>query len=275
MDQLTRDEVLLEKLEKWKESLYTYELSKVEKLYEKWIDQLFSIIPETVVEDVFEKIDAGLFEANSFILSIQMQQEAEERILLAAQAMNQHVHTLSDLKIVPTEQLTHLAEQQAARHRVYSMLQGGVTGTGNRLMVTSDFLSSLVINLRAVQLIALSFGNDIHSKSGMIETLKVFNTALMPNRLKIFGWEDLMIDLDEEYEDYGDGMPRIIDQTSVDEPIKQLLKISVIMALTKNRKSSIPLLSIAIGSGMNYCTTRNITKFAMNYYQYKHLYKKQ
>ncbi|HLR70189.1 MAG TPA: EcsC family protein [Pseudogracilibacillus sp.] len=272
MDQLTRDEMLIEKLEKWKKSLYTYELSKVEKLYEKWIDQLFSIIPETVVEELFEKIDAGLFETNSFILSMQMQQEAEERILLAAQAMNQHVRNLSDLKMVPTEQLTHLAEQQAAKHRVYSMLQGGVTGTGNRLMVTSDFLSSVVINLRAIQLIALSFGNDIHSKSGMIETLKVFNTALMPNRLKIFGWEDLMFDLDEEYDDE---MPRIIDQTSIDEPIKQLLKISLIMALTKNRKSSIPLLSIAIGSGMNYCTTRNITKFAINYYQYKHLHEKQ
>ncbi|MFK4997484.1 EcsC family protein [Bacillus sp. N9] len=133
----------------------------------------------------------------------------------------------------------------------------------------------LVINMRAVQLTAMSFGYDVQSPSGVLETVKVFNTATMPDRIKMFGWEDLMDDLQKGTEQfYYNVHERIIDQTWIDEPIKQLIKLGFIVCFSKKKISGVPIISMAVGAGMNYNTTRKITNFAVKYYQYKHLLEK-
>src|SRR5690606_40249178 len=48
-----------------------------------------------------------------------------------------------------------------------------MTGTGKAVFLMSDFLASIVINLRAVQLIAMSFGNNVQSPAALLETIKV------------------------------------------------------------------------------------------------------
>ena len=85
-----------------------------------------------------------------------------------------------------------------------------------------------------------------------------------------------MEDLQKEDEQfYYESHERITDQTWIDEPLKQLIKVSVILMFTKKKYSGLPVISLAIGAGVNYQTTRKVTDFALKYYQYKHLLAKK
>ncbi|MFS0645557.1 EcsC family protein [Siminovitchia sp. 179-K 8D1 HS] len=275
MDWTKRDEVVWEELQEWRQSLFEYESTDFQNAYDKWIDQAFSLLPDSLQIQFFEKVDGWLFHLNSLLRGSQLQSEAPERILSAARSMSGDIYTLADLRKLSVDKLTYLAEQQAARHRLYSLIQGGMTGSGKAVWVSSDFLAMLVINLRAIQLTAMSFGYDVQSPAGLLETLKVYHTATMPDRLKMFGWEDLMNDLKKEGEEYYYDIPeRVTDQSWIDEPLKQVLKIALIVMFAKKKISGQPLLSMVIGAGINYRATRKITDFALKYYQYKHLLQK-
>ena len=271
-----REETLLEELHTWRQTFLEYEATDLENSYDKWVDQAFSLLPESLQIQFFERLDDWLFQLNSLLRGTKLQNEASERILNTARSMNEEVESISDMRNkMSVAQLTFIAEQQASRHRIYSLVQGGMVGSGQPLFISSDFLAMLVINLRAVQLTAMSFGYDVQSPAGLLETLKVFNVATMPERMKMFGWEDLMEDLQKNDEDfYFDIHERITDPSWVDEPLKELLKISLIMLFSRKTISGIPLISVAIGAGMNYRTTRKVTHFAIKYYQYKHLLEK-
>ncbi|RWR07747.1 EcsC family protein [Siminovitchia fortis] len=273
MDWTKRDEQMLEDLQEWRQTLFEYETTDIENAYDKWMEQAFSLLPDSLQIQFFEKLDGWLFHLNSLLRESQLQTDAKERILRTARSMNGDINTLEDLRdYLSIDQLTFLAEQQAARHRLYSFAQGGMTGSGKTLLVGSDLVAMAVINLRAVQLMAMSFGYNVQSPAGLLETLKVFHTATMPDRLKMFGWEDLINDLqkgDEQF--YYHEHERITDSSWIDEPLKHLLKASLILKLSRKKVSGLPLASMAIGAGVNYKTTRKITDFTLKYYQYKHL----
>ncbi|GIN58837.1 hypothetical protein J8TS2_31560 [Lederbergia ruris] len=270
-----REEHLWEELHEWRQSFFEYEPTDLENTYDKWLDKAFSMLPENVQEQFFLKVDDWLFQLNSLLRGTALQQEAAERILAIARSMDEQIHSMEDMRRMPIDQLTFLAEQQASKHRLYSLFQGGVTGSAQTLAITSDFVAMLVINLRAVQLTAMSFGYDVQSPKGLLETLKVFNVATMPERMKMFGWEDLMEDIQKDDQQFYYDVPdRITEPIWIDEPLKQLLKTTFILLFSKQKISGVPFISIMIGAGVNYQTTRKITRFALKYYQYKHLYEK-
>ncbi|WP_318246791.1 EcsC family protein [Bacillus norwichensis] len=272
MDWTKRDEQIWEDLQEWRQTLFEYETTDIENAYDKWVEQAFSLLPDSLQIQFFDKLDGWLFHLNSLLRESQLQTDASERILRTARSMDGDIETLEDLRNLSIDQLTFIAEQQAARHRLYSFAQGGMTGSGKTVLVGSDLVGMAVINLRAVQLMAMSFGNGVQSPVGLLETLKVFHTATMPERLKMFGWEDLINDLqkgDEQF--YYREHERITDSSWVDEPLKHLLKVSLILMLSKKKVSGLPLASMAVGAGVNYRTTRKITDFTLKYYQYKHL----
>ncbi|GIN74732.1 ABC transporter substrate-binding protein [Bacillus sp. J14TS2] len=270
-----REEHLWEELHEWRQSFFEYEATDLENTYDQWLDKAFSLLPENIQDQFFSKVDDWLFQLNALLRGTTLQQEAAERILAVARSMNEPIHSMEDMKRMPVDQLTFLAEQQASKHRLYSLFQGGVTGSGQTLAMTSDFVAMLVINLRAVQLTAMSFGYDVQSPKGLLETLKVFNVATMPERMKMFGWEDLMEDLQKDDQQFYYEVPgRMTEPIWIDEPLKQFVKTVFILLFSKRKISGVPLISIMIGAGVNYQTTRKITRFAIKYYQYKHLYEK-
>jgi hypothetical protein len=276
MEWTNRDEAIWEELQEWRQSFFEYEPTDFENAYDKWIDQAFSLLPDSLQSQFFEKVDGWLFHLNSLLRGTQLQSEASERIVGAARSFDDQVDTLADLRRLSVDKLTYLAQQQAAKHRLYSLIQGGMAGSGKAVWASSDFFAMLVINLRAIQLTAMSFGYDVQTPEGLIETLKVYHTAVMPARLKMFGWEDLMNDLKKEGEEYYYDIPeRITDQSWIDEPFKQVLKMALITMLSRKKISGQPLLSMVLGAGINYRTTKNITDFALKYYQYKHLWQKK
>ena len=129
-----------------------------------------------------------------------------------------------------------------------------------------------VINLRVVQLIAMTYGFEVNTPYEMMTSLKVFHTATLPPRVQKEGWTSLMEDLEGNDEHYFyEGNEKITDITWLEQPVQQLLKALVITLFRKRVIQGIPLVSMAIGSGANFQLTRKVTDLAHKYYQLRYL----
>ncbi|WP_203361484.1 EcsC family protein [Bacillus sp. REN10] len=271
-----REEGIWEEIMDWEQSLVEYEGNDFQYTYAKWLQAAFEAIPDETLATFFGQLDNALFQVHSLLQGSQFQNEARERILTSARVFNEEIKTISDMKKLTLDQLAYLNRQQASRHRLYSLIQGGMTGTGGAVPVSTDFLGMILINLRAVQLTAMSYGYDPQTPFEMMASLKVFHAATLPDRLKAAGWQELLLEFEAQeqsffYEETG----RLTDLTWIEGPIKQLFKLLAINAFKHKKVSNWPLLSVAIGAGVNYRLTKTVTTYAEKYYQYRLLQEKK
>ena len=270
-----REKKVLEELSQWESKLYGYEPNDFELAYDRYLDRSFSLLPEEVQERFFSLFDSGLFHLHSLIQGSQLQMDAKDRILAAGRVFQPDLETILDLRELPIEQLEFIAGQQIARHRIYSLVQGGMSGSGGKLVLGADMPAMAVINLRVVQLIAMTYGFELNTPFEMMFALKVFHTATMPSRMQISGWTELKNDL-EQAEDYYfyQGNDDLTDVTWLEQPIKQIFKGMAIMIFRKKHLQGMPVISMAIGAGANYQLTRRVTEFAHKYYQMRYFKEK-
>ncbi|WP_113928440.1 EcsC family protein [Bacillus sp. P14.5] len=276
MELSQRDERVLEEIRQWQDSLYDYEANDLENTYVKWLDGAFSALPVDVQEQFFQKLDGWLFHLHSLLQGSQLQNDARERILKTARAFHHEVEIIEDLHLLTIDQLHYIAMQHSGRHQFYSFVQGGLTGTGGAAALGADLPAMAVINLRSIQLIAISYGFDVQTPFEMMTSLKVFHAATLPARLRAAAWEELMEDLERKENDYFyNGTEKLTDYTWMEGPLKHMLKGTVITMFRKKRLSGIPLISMAVGAGVNYQFTRKMNDFAEKYYQYRYLSRKR
>ncbi|SIE26355.1 EcsC protein family [Mycobacteroides abscessus subsp. abscessus] len=82
-----------------------------------------------------------------------------------------------------------------------------------------------VINLRAVQLIAMTYGIEVNTPYEMMASLKVFCASILPPRLQGQAWEQLLAELENAEEAYFyEGQEELTDIAWMGQPIKQLFK---------------------------------------------------
>ncbi|RTR29605.1 EcsC family protein [Robertmurraya yapensis] len=271
-----RENKLFLEIKDWEQSLYSYEPNDLVLTYEKYLERAFALLPEQTQEEFLSVLDTWLFHLHALIQGSSLQHDAKERILAAGRVFNEDISQLDDLKNLSIDQLQYIAKQQIARHRLYSFAQGGLSGTGGPLVLGADIPAIIVINLRVVQLIAMTYGYEVNNPFEMMTSLKVFHAATLPKRLLGQGWEQLMDELhatDEFY--FYDGEDKLTDTSWLEQPLKQIIKGWTIL-LFKNRKiQGIPVVSMALGAGMNYQLTRKVTEFAHNYYQMRYLLEKE
>ncbi|MEH7118915.1 EcsC family protein [Neobacillus vireti] len=271
-----REKVVLNEIRLWENNLLNYEATDFQLLYEKYLERSFSLLPEKIQRQFFSVIDGWLFHLHSIIQGTQLQMDAKERILSSGRIFRKDIEKIADLRQLEIDQLQYIAEQHIARHRLYSFAQGGLSGTGGTLLLGADIPAMAVINLRVVQLIAMTYGFEVNSPYEMMASLKVFHTATLPPRVQKQGWASLMAELEEQEELYFyEGNERITDITWLEQPIQQLFKAMVIMLFRKRAIQGIPLVSMAIGAGTNYQLTRKVTEFAHKYYQLRYLKNKE
>jgi len=260
----------------WEKNLLNYEANDFQLTYEKYLERSFSLLPEKVQQQFFSVIDTWLFHLLGIIQGSQLQIDAKERILSSGRIFSNDIIEISDLKQLDIDQLQYIAEQQIARHRFYSFAQGGLAGTGGTLLLGTDIPAMAVINLRVVQLIAMTYGFEVNTPYEMMTSLKVFHTATLPPRVQKEGWTSLMDDLEGNDEHYFyEGNEKITDITWLEQPVQQLLKALVITLFRKKVIQGIPLVSMAIGAGANYQLTRKVTDLAHKYYQLRYLKEKE
>jgi hypothetical protein len=271
-----RENSVLAGIRDWESKLHSYEPNDLELVYEKSLERSFSLLPEEVQQQFFSALDSWLFHLHALIQGSQLQMDAKERILTAGRVFHSEIETIEDLKALNIDQLQYIAQQQIARHRLYSFAQGGFAGTGSSLMLGADIPAMAVINLRAVQLIAMTYGFEVNTPYEMMSSLKVFHAATLPPRMQGSAWEELMYELQSQEEFYFyEGKEDLTDITWIEQPMKQLFKAMAIYFFRKKSVQGIPFISMAIGAGANYQLTRKVTDFAHKYYQMRYLQEKK
>ncbi|UII55178.1 EcsC family protein [Cytobacillus spongiae] len=264
------------KLKEWENHLYDYEPNDLQLTFDKYLDRSFSLLPEETQQQFFSVLDNWLFYLHALIQGSQLQMDAKDRIITAGRVFNPEIEEIENLGSLSIEQLQYIAQQQIARHRLYSFAQGGMAGTGEALLIGSDIPAMAVINLRVVQLIAMTYGFEVNTPFEMMTSLKVFHCATMPSRMQAIGWNELMEELKDTNERYFyEGNEDLTDITWLEQPIKQLFKAMVIVLLKRKSIQGIPLFSMAVGAGSNYQLTKKVTNFTHNYYQYRYLLEKK
>ncbi len=276
MEFTNREMKVWNEISEWQEKLYQYEPTDLAALYDKWLEQGFALLPENVQQQFFEKLDTWLFHLHAMVQSSQVQIDARERILASARVFNEEIETLSDLNHLSIDQLNYIANQHIAKHRLYSFAQGGMSGSGGLLLLGSDIPAMTVINVRIVQLIAMSYGVEVNTPFEMMLALKVFNAGAMPKRLQGIAWEELIREVQTAEDDYFYlGIEELTNPTWMEQPLKQLLKALSIIVFRKKLVRGIPFISMAIGAGSNYQMTRSVSEFAQKFYQYRYLLEKK
>ncbi|KAB2338833.1 EcsC family protein [Cytobacillus depressus] len=274
MAMTVREKKVWFEIQEWEYKLFSYEPNDLVLTYEKYLEKSFSLLPDRIQEQFFATLDNWLFHLHALIQGSQLQLDAKERILMAGRVFNDQIEGIKDLRLLSIDQLQYIAEQQIARHRLYSFAQGGMAGTGSSLMLGADLPAMAVINLRAVQLVALVYGIEVNTPFEMMSSLKVFHAATLPVRMQRAAWEELISDLHNQDDYFYEGKEEITDVTWLEQPMKQLLKGMAILTFRNKYIQGIPLVSMAIGAGTNYQLTRKVTEFAHKYYQYRYLHKK-
>ncbi|MEB2627564.1 EcsC family protein [Peribacillus frigoritolerans] len=276
MEFTNREMKVWNEISEWQEKLYQYEQTDLAAYYDKWLEQGVALLPENVQQQFFEKLDTWLFHLHAMVQSSQVQIDARERILASARVFNEEIETLSDLNHLSIDQLNYIANQHIAKHRLYSFAQGGMSGSGGLLLLGSDIPAMTVINVRIVQLIAMSYGVEVNTPFEMMLALKVFNAGAMPKRLQGIAWEELIREVQTAEDDYFYlGIEELTNPTWMEQPLKQLLKALSIAVFRKKLVRGIPFISMAIGAGSNYQMTRNVSEFAQKFYQYRYLLEKK
>ncbi|AZU63610.1 EcsC family protein [Neobacillus mesonae] len=271
-----REQIVMNEIQDWERKLLSYEPNDFQLTYEKYLERSFSLLPEGVQRQFFSVIDTWLFHLHGIIQGSQLQMDAKERIKQAGRIFNKEIEEIEDMSSLSIDQLQYIAEQQIARHRFYSFAQGGLAGTGETLLLGADIPSMAVINLRAVQLIAMTYGYEINTPYEMMTSLKVFHIGTLPPRIQKEGWSLLIEELPVDNSHYFyKGKEEITDINWIEQPVQQLFKGMVIALFRKRMIQGIPLVSMAIGAGANYQLTRKVTDLAHKYYQYRYLKAKE
>ena len=259
-----------------KSSLFKYESNDLSVLYEKWLELTFSLLPDYTKETFFSKLDHWLFHVHGLVQGSQIQLDARERILVTARVFNEDILTITDLKHLSVDQLNYIAHQQMVKHRVYSFAQGGVSGSGGLVLLGGDIPAMAIINIRVVQLLAMTYGYEVNTPVEMMLALKVFHAGMMPKRLQGVAWGNLIEEVKTKEDDFFYvGNEELTNTSWLEQPLKQVLK-SVAITMFRNKKfQGLPLISMVIGAGTNYEMTRKISEFAQKFYQYRYLYEKK
>ncbi len=230
-----REKKVLHEIREWESRLYRYEPNDFQKVYDKYIERSFQLLPVKIREQFFSSIDNWMFHLQTFIQGSELQMDAKERILANGRIFQDRIESIEDMKLLSIEQLQYIAQQQIARHRLYSFAQGGLTGIGGTVFLSTDIPGIAVINLRVVQLIAMTYGIEVNTPFEMMTALKVFNIATLPKRLQSQGWEELMNDIqlaDDTY--FYEGSEDISNIAWVEQLLKQGLKGLALYSLKRN-----------------------------------------
>lgn len=256
----------------WEKQWKDYQANDFAMMYDAWMSKSLSNVDTRSKKKFFNHMDQWLFHTHAYIQGTAFQNEARERILTSGRIFRSDIDYIEDMKCLTIDQLTYLAHQQVAKGKLYSFAQGGLTGTGGYLSLGLDFPLMMILNVRAVQLIGLTFGYEVNHPYEMMLSLKVFHAATLPKRLQKDAWDELKKELDHQTSPFiYEGDEELTDETWLEQPLKQGMKSLFILMFRKKLIQGLPLFSIVIGATLNYQLTRRVTDFALRFYQYRYL----
>lgn len=270
-----REKELLVEIQLWQERQFIDFPNDFINTFDHWLDDMFARLPEDIQEKFFNQLDQWLFTIQSIIQQSENQAEKIQNLLTEARVKYDKIEMLSDFKQLPIEQLNYFANREKSNHQLISLIQGGVSGSGRRLLLGIDIPLMITINLRAIQNIACSYSYDIRNPFEMMMALKLFHAATLPRRFQKQAWNDLIDEVKDKQDAYFyEGDEKIIDEKWSLQLFTQILKSWAILIFRRKKNEGVSLISLAIGAGVNYQQTKKVTEFAQRFYQYRLLLEK-
>ncbi|MBB6448157.1 hypothetical protein HNR44_000106 [Geomicrobium halophilum] len=263
----------LEALQEWEEHYFQTRDTHFRSL-EALQAETISRIPRRWNQKLMDAVDRFLFYTQSMILNTGVQREIEERILTTARVFRDDIEGIADVGKLRVEENKFILSQVMAKQRLLAFGQGGITGFGGPFLLASDIPLLMAINLRTVQLSALSFGYDLRHPAEMMIALKVFQVGSTPHSLQYQGWQELEWEkgnIVKEFPGLYEGDEQIIDEDWLQQPLRQVGKLTMIMLLRKKLIQGVPLIGIAYGAYSNYRFARQVSEIASGYYEKRNL----
>lgn len=273
MELTGRRKLVWEEIEAWEKSFFIDENKNSYYSLEHTFNEAIQSWRPNVQEKILKTLDSIIFHTHSIAQNSQYDKKTKAKILDFGRIFDGSIHEISDMKVLTIDQLRFIANQHLAKQRLVSFAQGGFSGLGGLLAVSLDLPLMLTINLRSIQLTAMTYGYDLNNPYELMLALKVFHVATLPKTLQKEGWHHLLMELNQ-YEDkwiFFDENDNYKSTVWLQQPIKQMGKGFVLFLLRNKLFQGIPLLGMTIGAGTNYFLAKQVSDIAHHFYQKRFL----
>ncbi|WP_048718524.1 EcsC family protein [Bacillus sp. 522_BSPC] len=259
----------LDKIEQWENELINQRPNKLFYIYSDYINASLSYIPDMHKQIILQSLDNILFHLHAILFNSTFQRNTAQKLMHQARVHNESIFTLKDMKKLNNDQLHAIANKQMAHYRLLATGQG-ILASKHTGFLMGDFLSILIINLRAVQVLASIYGRPADSPSEIMISLKVFCTGCLPYKQRMEAWVEIMGELEKEQQSFFyNGNDEMVPEKMLQTLLTELIKLSFLQFYKGSHTGAV------IGAAGNYHFTRNITEVAHHYYQKSYLLNKR
>lgn len=269
----SREKRLLNEIHAWEKHLREDMRPELQRTYDDWFKEMLDRLPEKRKRIFFSKVDDVLFHFYSVIHNSSLLHDSGKKIISIAQNFDGSILTINDCKRLSADQQHYIADTQLAKHRLYSFLQGGLTGAGGVLFFGMDLPALSIIQIKAVQVAAMSYGYETNSPYEMMNSLKVYQAAILPKHLRWKAWAELMNELETTTDSpfLYEGEEQLADESLIHHTASQIGKLFIVAAARRKVFQGIPIIGISLCAGANYRFTKQVTDFAQHYYACRRL----
>ncbi|EOR23796.1 EcsC family protein [Niallia alba] len=261
----------LEKLKQWENELRSERPNKILHLCSDYINTGLTYLPEMQKQKILRSLDNILFHLHAILLNSTFQRNTAQKLMQQARVHNESIFTLKDMTKLNIDQLQSIADKQMAHYRMLASAQGALASKHTGFLI-GDFLSILIINLRAVQVLASIYGRPAESPNEIMTALKVFCAGCLPKEQRLEAWNELMLEQVQEQQGFFyNGKEEIVQEKMLYTILTELIKLSLLVFF--RGKSSYK--GTIIGAAVNYHFTKKITEMAHHYYQKCYLLSKR
>lgn len=276
MKVVNREKMVWKAIEKWEQSYFIESEKNTYYSLEDTLNHTLRSWKPDLQTKLLETVDSIIFHTHVIIQSSKYEEETALKLLDQGRVFDANIEDLADMKRLTIDQLRFISNQHLARQRLLSFSQGGVVGIGGLFLVALDLPLMLTINLRSIQLIAITYGYDLKKPYELMLVLKVFHVATLPKTMQKEGWLCLLQELDEYEDEWLLFNEKNNDKSTVwlQQPIKQIGKGFMLHLLRNKLIQGIPLFGMAIGAASNYFLAKQVSEIAHHFYQKRFLLEK-
>lgn len=262
---------IVREVEAWEKQLKNTKISRCMEMYDKVLDNLLQKVDRETRKKFYKSADNVLFFSHAFLQATSIQKDARKQIVDTAKLFNPDISSIQDVNKLNLEKRSYIAMQIISREKVYSLFQGSLTGSKGTLVATIDLPTVFLLHLRAVQLIALSFGHEINKPYELMIALKIFHASNLPTHYQRESWDSLVKELYSKSPYNYEGEEDIFNDTSLRPINRQILKHLAIFLAKKRFATKVPIFSISLGAIANYYSLNKVTEYALRFYQKRYL----
>ncbi|UCZ52278.1 EcsC family protein [Bacillus shivajii] len=269
MSWTNREDAVWNEIVEWESAQFEREGTDFSLTYQKWLNKSIEMLDSKWKKNMLTTLDSILFHLHATVQQGRFDQQATDFLLTQARVFRDDINTVEDMKKLSIDQLRFIAKKQLAKQRLTSFAQGGITGVGGIMFTLSDLPLMLAINLRTIQLTALTYGYDLRKPYEMMLVLKLFHAISLPSHLRKEAWEQLFFELgstDDSFMFY-EGEEDIMSEAWMQQPLNNVAKLIFLSFARKKVIQGIPVLGIAFGASVNYQFTRRVSEAAHMFYQ--------